>query len=556
MISNELILLFIVIAAFSCFIIVLFLKNKKLKKENNKLNQYQEAINESNIISTYDLKGNVTYVNEKFCQLTLYSKDEVIGKTNGLLKSETSKEVFKEIRRRIQNKKNWCGILQNKRKDGSFYYVDTIIKPILDKNNNILEYMAIKHEVTNLVQKSKELEKNLLEDFLTKEGNRFKLFEDIKKLKKPSLALVDIIRFSEINDFYGDKVGDIVLKSVAKTIKELIKKNYTMYRIYSDEFGILADNEDKAEFIKNIKLICNHLATYPIKIRNKEIYIQMSYSISFEEKKSLSKTANLIKKYTKTNKDIVIYDKNLQIEKIYEKNIIWIIKLKKAIEEDRIVPYYQSIFNIKTNRVEKYEALVRLIDEGNPVSPYYFLDIAKRSGQYLELTQKMIKKSFEYFVDKKQDFSINLTIEDIKSKSISLFIMEILERYDIASRVVFEIVESEGIEDFNEINNFIDKVKGLGCKIAIDDFGSGYSNFEYLIKLNADYIKIDGSLIKDILIKKSNEEIVITIVDFAKRQGFKTIAEFVSSKEIFDKVKELGIDYAQGYYIHEPSATI
>ncbi len=134
--------------------------------------------------------------------------------------------------------------------------------------------------------------------------------------------------------------------------------------------------------------------------------------------------------------------------------------------------------------------------------------------------------------------------------------MEMLKKYDIASRVVFEIVESEGIEDFKEINNFIDKVKELGCKIAIDDFGSGYSNFEYLIKLNADYIKIDGSLIKDILIKKSNEEIVITIIDFAKRQGFKTIAEFVSTKEIFEKVKDLGIDYAQGYYIDEPSSTI
>ena len=96
----------------------------------------------------------------------------------------------------------------------------------------------------------------------------------------------------------------------------------------------------------------------------------------------------------------------------------------------------------------------------------------------------------------------------------------------------------------------------MGCKIAIDDFGSGYSNFEYLIKLNADYIKIDGSLIKDILINKSNEEIVVTIVDFARRQGFKTIAEFVSSKEIFDKVKELGLDYAQGYYIHEPKPEI
>jgi EAL domain-containing protein (putative c-di-GMP-specific phosphodiesterase class I) len=299
------------------------------------------------------------------------------------------------------------------------------------------------------------------------------------------------------------------------------------------------------------------LSLNPLKIKGKEIYIQISYSISFEEKDTLKKTANMIKKYAKTNKDVVIYDKNLEIEKIYEKNIMWTTKLKKAFENDNIVPYYQAIFNIKTNKIEKYEALVRLIDEdGIAISPYYFLDIAKKSKQYLKLTKRVIKKSFEYFKDKNFEFSINLTLEDIKSKSISTYILDMLVEYNIASKVVFEIVESEGIEDFVEVNSFIDKVRELGCQIAIDDFGSGYSNFEYLIKLNADYIKIDGSLIKDILINKNSEEIVITLVDFARRQGLKTIAEFVSNKDIFEKVKDLGIDYAQGYYISEPKIKI
>ena len=332
---------------------------------------------------------------------------------------------------------------------------------------------------------------------------------------------------------------------------------YSLYRIYSDEFAILADNEEREHFIRFIKLIVDFVSSSPLLIKGKEIYVQMSFSLSFEEKNSIKKTANIIKRYSKVNKDVHIYDKKLEIEKIYEKNIMWTRKLKKAFESDNIVPYYQAIFNIKTNKIEKYEALVRLIDEqGIAISPYYFLDIAKKSKQYLKLTKEVIKKSFEYFKDKDYEFSINLTLEDIKSKNISSYVMEMLKEYDNASKVVFEIVESEGIEDFSQVNSFIDAVRALGCKIAIDDFGSGYSNFEYLIKLNADYIKIDGSLIKDILVNKNNEEIVITIVDFAKRQGFKTIAEFVSSKEIFDRVKELGIDYAQGYYISEPKPEI
>ncbi|MDD2895733.1 MAG: EAL domain-containing protein [Aliarcobacter sp.] len=547
---------------FIAILIIIYLLSKlkidrKLKRENHILKQYREAVEDSNIISKADLKGNITYVNDKFCEVTLYERDEIINKPHNLLKGENSKEIFKDLWETISSKRTWHGVLKNRRKDGEFYYVNITIKPILDENNEIIEYIAIRHEITDLIHKSVELEKSLREDFLTKEGNRFKLLEDIKKSKKPSLALLDINRFGEINDFYGYDIGDEVLKIVANEFRKFMGNKYSLYRIYSDEFAILADNEDREHFIRFIKLIVDFVSSSPLLIKGKEIYVQMSFSLSFEEKDSLKKTANIIKRYSKVNKDIHIYDQELGIEKIYEKNIMWTIKLKKAFESDNIVPYYQAIFNIKTNKIEKYEALVRLIDEnGIAISPYYFLDIAKKSKQYLKLTKEVIIKSFEYFKDKDYEFSINLTFEDIKSKNISSYIIEMLKKYNIASKVVFEIVESEGIEDFSQVNSFIDTVRSLGCKIAIDDFGSGYSNFEYLIKLNADYIKIDGSLIKDILVNKNNEEIVITIVDFAKRQGFKTIAEFVSSKEILDRVKELGIDYAQGYYICEPKPEI
>lgn len=532
-------------------------QTKELKKENHILKQYKEAVEESNIVSKADLKGNITYVNDKFCEVTLYEREEIINKPHSLLKGENSKETFKELWETISNKKTWHGVLKNKRKDGEFYYVNITIKPILDEDNGIIEYIAIRHEITDLIHKSVELEKSLREDFLTKEGNRFKLLEDIKKSEKPSLALLDVNRFGEINDFYGYEIGDEVLRIISKEFRKFIGNKYSLYRIYSDEFAILADNEDREHFIKFIKLITDWISSTPLLIKGKEIYIQMAFSLSFEEKDSLKKTANIIKRYAKVNKDIHIYDKKLEIEKIYEKNIMWTNKLKKAFESDSIVPYYQAIYNLRTDKIEKYEALVRLIDEeGIAISPYYFLDIAKKSKQYLKLTKQVVKKSFEYFKDKDYEFSINLTFEDIKSKNISSFVIEMLKEYNIASRVVFEIVESEGIEDFTQVNNFIDTVRALGCKIAIDDFGSGYSNFEYLIKLNADYIKIDGSLIKDILVNKNNQEIVITIVDFAKRQGFKTIAEFVSNKEIFDRVRELGIDYVQGYYISEPKPEI
>ena len=136
----------------------------------------------------------------------------------------------------------------------------------------------------------------------------------------------------------------------------------------------------------------------------------------------------------------IVYDKNLGIEKIHEKNILWTSKLKKALESDNIVPYYQAIYNLKTEKIEKYEALVRLIDEDKiAISPFYFLDVAKKSKQYLKLTKEVIRKSFEYFKDKDYEFSINLTLEDITNKNISSYIIEMLKEYNIASKVVFEI---------------------------------------------------------------------------------------------------------------------
>ncbi|MDN5049540.1 EAL domain-containing protein [Aliarcobacter butzleri] len=540
------------------FFILKLKEFKKLKKENHILKQYNEATKDSNIISTSDLKGNITYVNDKFCEVSLYAYEEVIGKPHSIVRGEEDDEIFQQLWETIKNKKVWYGVLKNRKKNGEFYWVNINIRPILNEKDEIIEYVAIRHEITDLVLKTEELKRNLRLDSLTNIGNRYKLIEDVSKSVNPCISILDIVSFSDVNDFFGYKTGDSVLKIVARKIEELLidKENYKVYRDHSDTFCIVAENEDRDKFIKNIDEISKTIAKVPIVIKSRELYVQLSYVFSFESKENLLETANIIKRYSHANKNIIIYDKALELEKDYEKNIFWTLKIKKALDEDKIVPYFQPIYNLKTNKIEKYEALVRLIDGNNVISPYYFLDISKKSKQYLQLTKTMIQKTFDYFRDKDFEFSINLTFEDIKSEYISSFIIELLKEYKIGHRVVFEIVESEEIDNFRKINEFFVTIREYGCKIAIDDFGSGYSNFEYLAKLNVDYIKIDGSLIKDILINKSSQNIVSMLVNFAKGQKVKTIAEFVSNKDILNKVRELGIDYVQGYYIKEPIASI
>ncbi|MDN5063554.1 bifunctional diguanylate cyclase/phosphodiesterase [Aliarcobacter butzleri] len=556
--TNTEYLLLLLILLFLIFFILKLKEFKKLKKENHILKQYNEATKDSNIISTSDLKGNITYVNDKFCEVSLYNYEEVIGKPHSIVRGEEDDEIFQQLWETIKNKKAWYGVLKNRKKNGEFYWVNINIRPILNEEDEIIEYIAIRHEITDLVLKTEELKRNLRLDSLTNIGNRYKLIEDVSKSVNPCISILDIVSFSDVNDFFGYKTGDNVLKIVARKIEELLidKENYKVYRDHSDTFCIVAQNEDRDKFIKNIDEISKTIGKVPIVIKSRELYVQLSYVFSFESKENLLETANIIKRYSHANKNIIIYDKALELEKDYEKNIFWTLKIKKALDEDKIVPYFQPIYNLKTNKIEKYEALVRLIDGNNVISPYYFLDISKKSKQYLQLTKTMIQKTFDYFKDKDFEFSINLTFEDIKSEYISSFIIELLKEYKIGHRVVFEIVESEEIDNFRKINEFFVTIREYGCKIAIDDFGSGYSNFEYLAKLNVDYIKIDGSLIKDILINKSSQNIVSMLVNFAKGQKVKTIAEFVSNKDILNKVRELGIDYVQGYYIKEPIASI
>ena len=231
-------------------------------------------------------------------------------------------------------------------------------------------------------------------------------------------------------------------------------------------------------------------------------------------------------------------------------------KLKIAIEKKKIIPYYQPIVD-RNGKVCKYEALVRLIDENNEViSPYFFLDVAKKSRLYFEITKQVIEKAFEKFENLDYEFSINLSTLDMENDYIKEFIRNKLSAFSDPKRVNFEIVESEDIKNSKSAFEFIKELKRFGCKILIDDFGSGYANFDYLLSLGADGVKIDGSLIKNILTDKNSQIIVKTIVNFAKEVDMQIIAEFVENEEIFEYLKTLGVDCFQGYFYSPPKPDI
>ncbi|MGE4398685.1 MAG: putative bifunctional diguanylate cyclase/phosphodiesterase [Campylobacterales bacterium] len=401
--------------------------------------------------------------------------------------------------------------------------------------------------------RKKELEQ-VYKDAITGLPNRLKLREDLQEFQMPLLVILNIDSFKEINDFYGVKVGDFVLSELGSAIKSHCHLSEKVYRFAGDEYAILIDTADVPNDIEGyVDSLLDVLRNEVFMYNEYEISVHMTAGVAIGGKNILENADMALKQAKKLGKNFVFFDPSMQVSKQYEHNIKWTKILKEALDDGRVQPYFQPIMDIKTGKVEKFEALARLIDEnGFPVAPYAFLSVAKKSKLYPHLTRAMLEKSFRFFELSQMEFSINISVEDIEDEVTREFIYEKLRGYPKPKRVIFEITESEGIENFAEVLDFIKSVKSIGAKIAIDDFGSGYSNFAYLMKLEVDYIKIDASIIKNIAVDRNSYIITKTIVDFCKQIGIRTVAEFVSDKEILDTIAELGVDYAQGYYIGEP----
>ena len=233
-----------------------------------------------------------------------------------------------------------------------------------------------------------------------------------------------------------------------------------------------------------------------------------------------------------------------------------VLFLKSVVENNGIEPYFHAIYNNKSSKIDKYECLMRLIDpktnEAHSVFPY--LKISKKVKLYEQMMKIMIEKSLQAFSNKDIEFSLNLSYEDISNDSFREFIYEKIETFQYPQNIIFEILETDFIEDFTIVEDFTSHVRKKGCKIAIDDFGSGFSSMENILNLNPELIKIDGSLIKNIHNSKKSKTIVKNIINMAKELNAKTVAEYIHCKEVYTITKELGIDYLQGFYLAEPKS--
>ncbi|WP_419675951.1 EAL domain-containing protein [Aliarcobacter butzleri] len=401
--------------------------------------------------------------------------------------------------------------------------------------------------------------KELFIDKLTNLPNRNRLKKDLAQTDDVLMAFFDIDGFLTLNDLFGEEIGDGILVELSYKLKEHFPADeYSVYKLDVDKFVVVAVNSGKSveEFYKYTKSFINKIENQSFLVNENEIDINLTVGVSHANGALAYKYAQRTITYARTKlRKIMIYNDSFNIHQSFENNIKWLKQLKNGFKENKFQAYFQPIVDTQTKEIYKYEALIRYIDEnGNEVGPYNFLDIAKKTKQYPNIIKVILKDALKLIKEKNKKVSINISYADISNKNTTKYIYDFLtaQSSEHTKLLSFEILESEEIVDFEEVSRFISEVKKFECIVGIDDFGAGYSNFHLLSKLKISFIKIDGSLIQNIHNSKDLEIIVRTISNIAKEFNVKTVAEFVANEEIYNKVKELNIDYSQGFYFDKP----
>ncbi len=404
-----------------------------------------------------------------------------------------------------------------------------------------------------------EIYKKLTTNEVTGLPNRMKLTENLDTIGEKSLILINIDDFSLINEHNGFDFGNEVLRAFAKFLEKKYSKYAQVFHLHSDNFTLLCIKLDGETTEGNILRIKDDIAKYTFTVNGMKTRLTASIGIA------LSESGNIIQKAEFALKEARRYGKNsikkytndLNILRTIHTNSLWSTRVRDALHDNKMHAYFQPIQEVKTGKIIKYETLIRLEYENEIYAPFHFLDAALYSGQIFKIFQFVLEEACKKAAQSSYLFTVNVSQYDMQYPDFLQITKEIVKKYNLPhSRITFEILENDSIAHNKNIQVLLNELHAEGFKLAIDDFGAQCSNFGQLNNLPVDFIKIDGAYIKNITTDENSQIVTSTIVDFAHKKGIPVIAEFVCSKEIYDYVSALGVEYVQGYEIAEPSANL
>ncbi len=386
--------------------------------------------------------------------------------------------------------------------------------------------------------------------------NTAKFHHDLNMINFNKLCMTEVINADVSIAAYGIDIYYAGCKDVLQNVQVALAQMQLDDKIYLYSYNyskfVLAGtgNISKEDFLKIMQLFYSQFESAASS--NIEVSAVSRFAVVLQEDRLIERALHALSEAKDSNENFILTPDKLDIIDTIKNDAKVLDLINFAMKENRVIPYYQGIRNNKSGKFEKYEALMRLMDSsGNIYFPNYFLDIAKKYKIYNRLSMAMIKRALNEFIDRPEQVSINISAYDISSESFRSWFFRQLEQYPDPSRIVVEFVETENYQG-ELLFDFVEEVRNYGCGISVDDFGSGYATYTKIISLSPKFIKIDGTIIKDLHISEKNIIILRSICFMANLIEAKTIAEFVENDEIQTILEQYGVDYSQGFLYSQP----
>ena len=537
-------------------------------------------------VITTDAKGVIDYVNPVAEALTGWRLEDSQGRAIEEIFRAFHEETCEPLEnplavaiRRTRSIKSVRPMLLIRR-DGNEIYVESTASPIRDGSGAVSGGVLVFHDVSEARELNRRLSYHASHDVLTGLVNRREFESRMERALKSAkaretsyaLCVLDLDQFKIVNDTCGHSAGDALLGQVGALLKSKVRWRDTLARLGGDEFGILLEScsldeamrtaEALREAVRNFKFTWEErtfrlgasIGVVPISADNADVAAVLSAADSACQ---AAKEAGRNRVHSFEENDIDLMRRRREMQ--------WAARINNALEEGRFELFRQTIMPLqKTEAGAHYELLLRMRDEaGKIVGPDNFMTAAERYGITPSIDRWVIENAFRWLVSEADErekltmCSINLSGQSLGDDKFLPYVIDQFHRSGLDdTKICFEITETAAIASFSQANRFIQALKELGCKFALDDFGTGLSSFGYLKHFPVDYLKIDGSFVKEILHDPIDREMVRSINEIGHLTGKQTIAEFAENQEIINMLQSLGVDYAQGYGVSQPTRVL
>jgi len=547
------------------------LAERELKNVIKQLEDLKFAMDVSTLVTITDVDAKIIYTNDKFSDISGYSKEELIGMSHDFMHAEQhTPEFINSIWEKISVGETWKGELHYRTKDNDFFWVDTTIVPLLDENDKTYQYIGIQHDITEKVKAQRVVQQFAFFDSLTGLLNRNSIHSYLNDLiSKPEnkenlfILFIDFDRFKSINDTYGHSFGDLMLKQAAEILERCTGYQGKVFRYGGDEFVIILNDMTHSKITEFCQKIINSFSDSLV-LQDIEIFTTPSIGISSYPKDGktsevLLKTADMAMYMAKESGKNTYKFYESEIGDKNDKNNEIETELRKAIQRNQFKLYFQPKIQLDTNQLIGYEALIRWFHPKlGMLSPGEFIPIAEEIGLIKKIGEWVIEeacykvKEISRKLNQDLPIAINISVKQLEDLDFLNKAQKIIDNTGCdPSLLEFEITETVMKNSISSLG-IINGLKEIGVKVSIDDFGTGYSNFHLLSEMKIDILKIDRSFIQNMIENKKTLSIVKSIINMGHNLELKIVAEGVETEDQKKILEELKCDIGQGYYFNRP----